>query len=457
MLFRYLGSAALLSIVCVLLAAWTSGYASEGDLDPSFGIGGKSSTDITGQSLDDAVGDVALLTDGRILVVGTTSSGLPTERDAAVVLFRPDGSVDTTFGQGGRVLIDQGGNELCYAVALQPDGRILLGGYRTPLAGGTPESLVLSLNADGTIDATFGNQGALQPALPFAVVDLALLSNGAIIIAGTRPSPSGGDFAIACLTSAGILNPAFGQAGVMIVDFGADDYLTQLSVDSSGRILAVGLNTAGGLELCRLLADGSLDPTFAGVGQRVISLGCFNDVAAAIEPDGKLVLGTTIGDVGMSDFLLARLNPDGSMDRDFGNDGVVTGDLTGTDDYLTCVTLQPDGQILAVGWAGFYPDFLVQCYNPDGSVDQSFGSGGWVHTDFLGDQDRARVAVVQPDGQFVLAGDVPGSDFDESRDFGLARYQFKAAQQQTPARLTRSERTRSGPRSDSIHPSRTEP
>ena len=85
-----------------------------------------------------------------------------------------------------------------------------------------------------------------------------------------------------------------------------------------------------------------------------------------------MLVGTTIGEVGMSDFLLARLNPDGSMDRDFGNDGVVTGDLTGTDDYLTCVTLQPDGQILAVGWAGFYPDFLVQCYNPDGSVDQDF-------------------------------------------------------------------------------------
>ncbi len=439
-------------MVSILLAPWNLVLAGEGDLDPSFGIGGKSSTDITGQLLDDAVGDIALLPDGRILVAGTTSSGFPSERDAAVVLFRTDGSVDDSFGQRGRVLIDQGGNEFCYAVAVQTDGRILLGGYRTPLTGGAPESLVLRLNPDGTIDRTFGNQGALEPTLPFAVVDLAVLPNGAVIAAGSRPGPSGGDFAIASLTGTGVLDEQFGQAGVVILDFGADDYLTQLSVDSGGRLVAVGLNTSGDLELSRLLGDGSPDPTFSGVGQRVIPFGCLYDVSVAIQADGKILVGTTIGDVGLSDFLLVRLDPDGNFDPAFGSDGIVTGDLTGTDDYLTCVTLQPDGEILAVGWAGFYPDFLVQCYNPDGSVDQSFGPGGWVHTDFIGDKDRAQVAVVQPDGRLVLAGDVPGSDFDESRDFGLARYEISASQQQNHARVNRSDRGRQGRRLSAITP-----
>ena len=451
MSFRYLGSAASLLAFFVLLAPWNSAMASEGDLDPSFGIGGKSSADITGRLLDDSVGDIALLTDGRILVAGTTSSGFPSEHDAAVLVFSPDGSIDRSFGQAGRVLIDEGGNEFCYAVAVQPDGRILLGGYRTALAGGSPESLVLRLNPDGTIDSTFGSQGVFQPTLPFAVVDLTVLPDGTVIAAGSRPSPSGSDFAIACLTGAGALNEKFGKAGVVILDFGGDDYLTQLSVDSMDRLFAVGLNTAGTLELSRLLPDGSPDVTFNGSGRRVIDLGCSYDVSAVVQLDGKILVGTTVGAPGLSDFLLVRLDPDGSLDAGFGTGGVVGGDLTGTDDYLTCVALQPDGKILAVGWAGFYPDFLVQRYQPDGSVDQGFGAGGWVHTDFVGDQDRARVAVVQPDGRFVLAGDVPGSDFDESRDFGLARYEYTTAQQQTDtSRVARSVRSRSRARTVTV-------
>jgi uncharacterized delta-60 repeat protein len=444
MSFRYLGSSALFCMI--LVAPGNTLLAGEGELDPSFGIGGKSAADITGQLLDDAVGDIALLPNGRLLVVGTTSSGFPSEHDVAVVVFGPDGSVDENFGQAGRVLIDQGGNEFCYAVAVQSDGRILLGGYRTALPGGSPESLVLRLNPDGAIDGTFGSQGAFQPALPFAVVDLAVLPDGGVIAAGSRPSPSGSDFAIARLTSFGSLDGKFGEGGVVILDFGADDYLTQLSVDPMGRLFVVGMNTAGALELSRLLADGSPDLAFNGCGRQLLDLGCSYDVSATIQLDGKMLVGTTVGEVGLSDFLLARLNPDGSLDSGFGTDGVVTGDLTGTDDYLTCLTLQPDGKILAVGWAGFYPDFLVQRYRPDGSVDLDFGPGGWIHTDFIGDKDRARAAVVLPDGRFVLAGDVPGSDSDESRDFGLARYEFTTAQQSEAARATRSVRSRSGPR-----------
>ncbi|MFB3905833.1 MAG: hypothetical protein ACE15E_20480 [Acidobacteriota bacterium] len=450
MSFNRLGSVLSFIAVLVLFAPRNSVLAGEGDLDPSFGTGGKLSADITGQLLDDAVGDVALLPDGRILVAGTTSSGFPSEHDVAVVVFEPDGSLDESFGQGGRVLIDRGGNEFCDAVVVQPDGRVLLGGYRTTLPDGPPESLVFRLNPDGVLDTTFGNQEAFEPVLSFAVVDLALLPDGAIAAAGSRPSPSGSDFAIARLTSSGILDNEFGMGGVVILDFGADDYLTQLSIDPDGRLVAAGLNTAGGLEVSRLLPDGSPDLSFFGAGQGVVDLTCFYDVSTVIQQDGKMVVGTATGGAGLSNFLLARFNPDGSLDAGFGTDGVVTGDLTGTDDYLTCVTLQPDGKILAVGWAGFYPDFLVQRYHPDGSVDLSFGLGGWVHTDFIGDKDRARAAIIQTNGQFLLAGDVPGSDVDESRDFGLARYEITTVRQQAEVRVNRSARARSGRRVNSI-------
>ncbi|RPJ84032.1 MAG: hypothetical protein EHM18_12600, partial [Acidobacteria bacterium] len=273
--------------------------------------------------------------------------------------------------------------------------------------------------------------------------------DGFVIAAGSRPTPNGSDFAIARLTSGGRLDESFGQGGVVFLDFGSDDFLTGLSVDGNGRLLVVGMNTAGALELARLLADGSADLTFSGSGKRVIDLGCSYDVSAAIQPDQKILVGTTIGPDGLTDFLLTRLEPDGTSDTDFGTNGIVTGDLTGTDDYLTCVTLQPDGKILAVGWAGFYPDFLVQRYHPDGSVDQGFGLDGWIHTDFIGDEDRARVAVVQPDGRFILAGDVPGSNSDESRDFGLARYEITAQQSNAPRVKTRSVRSSSRTRSDS--------
>jgi uncharacterized delta-60 repeat protein len=450
MWFRYLGSGALFFIVS--FSCWNPVLANEGELDPSFGTGGKSSADITGQLLDDAVGDVALLSDGRILVAGTTSTGSPSEHDLAVAVFRTDGSLDESFGQLGRILIDLGGDDFCNAVSVQSDGRILLGGYRTAVAGTPPESVVVCLNPDGAIDTTFGTNGALEPAPRFAVVDLAVLSDGSIVAAGVRPSPDGSDFAIARLTSSGTVDETFGPGGVVFLDFGADDFLTQLSVDAENRLLVVGLNTAGGLELARLLSDGSPDPTFNGSGRRVIDYGCSYDVSVVIQPDQKILLGTTVsGAGGLSNFLLARLNPDGTADLQFGTGSLVSADLTGTDDYLTCLTLQPDGKILAVGWAGFYPDFLVQRYQIDGSVDQSFGSGGWIHTDFIGDKDRARVAVVQPDGRFLLAGDVPGSDFDESRDFGIARYDVTAGQQANAPRVTsRSVRSGGRARSDSL-------
>ncbi|RPI22905.1 MAG: hypothetical protein EHM61_21080 [Acidobacteria bacterium] len=427
MLFRYLGFIARsVSVAFLLVAPWTSIFAQDGALDVSFGRAGKLSVDITGQLLDDAATSIVSLSEGRIMVAGTTSSGFPSEHDIAVTVLLQDGTIDQAFGQNGRLLIDQGANEYCQASAVQPDGHIILAGYRTPLEGGPPESVILRVHADGTIDRAFGSQGAAQESLPFAVVQLVLLPGGKILAAGTRPSAAGGDFAIACLDRTGVLSPGFGNGGVVIEDFGGDDYLTHLSLTPDGRLLAVGFDTAGLLDVARFCLDGSLDPTFGGIGKKTIKLGCFYDVAAATQLDGKILVGTTVEGLEMPDFLIARLMPDGTLDSSFGQEGIVEADLTGTDDYLTHLALQPDGKILAIGWAGFYPDFLVQRYNTDGSVDPSFGTNGWIHTDFVGDSDRARAVLVQPDGRFLLVGDVPGSNSDESRDFGLARYQFSS-------------------------------
>jgi uncharacterized delta-60 repeat protein len=170
------------------------------------------------------------------------------------------------------------------------------------------------------------------------------------------------------------------------------------------------------------LPPGTLDPGFGAGGRVITDMGGHDMVPMlAIQPDGKIVAAGSIGPIGSNDFGLARYHPDGTLDGTFGIGGRVSTDFAGLDDGAQAVVLQPDCKIIAVGQANGRSgdgDFGLARYNPDGSLDTTFGLGGKVTTSF-GAFDSALGAVLQPDGKLVVCGHA--DDF-LGGEFALARY-----------------------------------
>ncbi|MBI1813780.1 MAG: DUF4215 domain-containing protein [Deltaproteobacteria bacterium] len=206
--------------------------------------------------------------------------------------------------------------------------------------------------------------------------------------------------------AAGDLDPTFGNGGIVR---GTSGWIAALVVQPDGKVVAVG-STAEGTALGRYNADGSVDTTFGTNGLAILpSSPVYGGFASALvlQPDGKLVAGGALGKSQTDqDFALVRCNPDGTLDSTFGSNGVVVTPITSQAEYVTTLALQPDGKLLAAGYA-LSPAkrfrFGVVRYNPDGSLDRSFGRGGIVLTQ-IGLNDYAETIVAQPDGRIVVAG-----------------------------------------------------
>jgi uncharacterized delta-60 repeat protein len=439
--------------------------AAAGDLDTSFGSGGTVSTQFFG--LNDQANAVVLQPDGKIVAAGVTLTlkGNQDSNRFAVARYNTDGSLDTTFGNGGEVTTDfLGFYEECVAVALQPDGKIVAAGTaatRSTSAGVFPPDFddsedfaVARYNTDGSLDAAFGNGGKVTTDflgfedLAYAV---AIQPDGDIVVAGgaCRQTISGGnvlgeDFAMARYNSAGSLDTTFGKGGKVTVDFaGLGEFATSVALQSDGKIVLSGDEQAGTLfpvfGLARCNPDGTLDTTF-GLGGKVLTpfsgLGD-NAICMAIQQDGEIVVaGDAVIPAGdgssTNDLAIARYNTNGSLDTSFGSFGTVTtffpGSLNvGGAGNVIAIALQPDGKIV-VAANPIYPvpgsqnlvfgKFALGRYNPDGSLDTTFGSGGFVTTE-LGSNATANAIAVQPDAKIVAAGVVSSAS---GTDFALARY-----------------------------------
>lgn len=214
----------------------------------------------------------------------------------------------------------------------------------------------------------------------------------------------------AALARPGDPDPSF--AGDGVADIGGDD-AWGLAIQADGRIAVAGDQFCGefGREAgaARLLADGTLDPTFGSGGIACHDSGYYiyeEAWDAALQPDGKLVLAGHWSDASRGhDHRLVRLLPDGSLDPSFGAGGRASANVTGFRDMAFGVALQADGKIVVAGYGGSTNDPLVARYNPDGTLDASFGSAGAVQTAVDG---VFTDVVIQPDGKIVAVGSQSG-------------------------------------------------
>ncbi|MFI8099939.1 calcium-binding protein [Streptomyces sp. NPDC086023] len=402
-------SAAALALVLSLPGV---AAAAPGDLDPAFDGDGKVVTDLGGYS---GVDGMAVQPDGKIVTVGYAWTS-ETSGDFTVVRHNPNGSLDTTFGGGDGIAstdFDQA-NEEARALALLPDGKIVVAGGTTDW-GGNGAWAVARFNADGSLDATFDGDGRATLEINVDAIEsamaVAVQPDGKIVLGGE----SFGEWPLARLTSGGAPDPTFSGDGILLTDFGGGccQGVTDLVLQPDGRIVAGGYST-NGFTLARYTDAGALDPTFDGDGRVTTGFGS-GPLGVALQPDGKIVMAGRDG----SSFGLARVTPGGALDAAFDGDGRVTTSFGPADGVAYDVALQSDGRIVAAGQYG--GDFALARYNTDGALDPGFHADGRVTTDFGGPDDQAHEVLVQPDGK-ILAGGLSGEAYSYSSHMGLARY-----------------------------------
>jgi uncharacterized delta-60 repeat protein len=440
-------SSTTLAFQAKTMAAYASVLAA-GDLDPTFGTGGKVTTDFGGDFAEGR--SVILQPDGKIVVAGFTNQTTQGDDDFALLRYNSDGSLDTSFGINGIVTTDFNGYDTANRVMLQSDGKIVVAGqnfnFITDTTFGSDDFALSRYNSDGSLDTSFGINGQV-------ITDVngssnsgygsILQSDGKIVVVGdayydgsTTPT-STSDFSLSRYTSDGSLDTSFGTGGIVTTNITTGDLDSSYDVaysvvqQSDGKIVVVGDATLfsgsySDFALSRYSSDGSLDTSFGINGIVTTDFKGSDDTGYSViqQSDGKIVVAGDTYDTSTSqtDFALSRYNSDGSLDTSFGISGIVTTDFNGEDDTATSVTQQRDGKLIVAGTtndnSGNSDNFALSRYNSDGSLDTSFGTNGKITTDFNNDTDNGYTATLQPDGKIVLVG----SAGQFGGDVAIARY-----------------------------------
>jgi uncharacterized delta-60 repeat protein len=397
-------------LAAVLLGAVaTPVRAAPGDLDTFF-AGDGIATAFPNGAIATAV---AIDHHERILVAGYTVRADP---DLALARFTPAGRLDPSFDGDGKVVVDLGGNDYAFDVAIADDGGIVVVGERD---AAEDRVAVARLRPNGRLDPTFGGDGVVLTSFGrrFQSANaVGLMTDGRIVIAGSTSNGSTGRSALARYRTDGGLDPTFGDDGRVTVDLSpSGERFDGLVVLPGGAVVAAGSAERGlvpAFSVARFEPDGALDLDFGkrGAGSSLIDVGAGSDVAHAltVQPDGRIVVvGSATGDP-RGDWAIARLGPKGRLDPGFSADGVVvTAASTGAGAAFGVVA-QPNGKLLVVGRVhrtATRDDLAVLRLKPGGGRDLRFGVGGIATVDVGGRADSARDAVLQANGKLVVVGD----------------------------------------------------
>ena len=410
------------SLVCLFLCSSILLFAQPGTLDNTFDTDGKVTTDVVVS--DNDVGQaIVVQPDGKIIVAGFSDDG-SIGFYYAVVRYNSDGTLDNTFSGDGMTSADFAASSWARSVALQQDGKILVGGG-TFTTNNTDFALV-RYNADGSQDSTFGTGGRVATDIggifgSDQAYSIILQQDGKIVLTGDSYNGLDLDFALTRYNTDGSLDNTFSSDGKVTASFvRSEDYGWSSALQVDGKILVAGASsfetTGQDFALLRFNTDGSLDNSFDTDGMLVTDLG--NSIeegrSVTVQPDGKILVTGWTFDGADGNIALVRYNPDGSLDNSFDSDGKLITVLTdGGIGYS--VVLQSDGKILVAGTTG--ADFALLRYNSDGSLDNSFSTDGITTTNFGAGIAVGYAATIQPDGKIVVAGELNGPNL-----FAVARY-----------------------------------
>jgi uncharacterized delta-60 repeat protein len=396
--------------------------AAAGSLDTSFGGGDGIAPRNLITSEFNFTADAALQADGKIVALGNTGENL------FVARYTADGILDRTFGAGGGMVpfnFSDRVNEVARRVLVQPDQKILVSGDD----GNSPQ--IARFNPDGTVDTSFGKGGIASSAFgPRDTMALALQPDGKILVGGQigvfgLPGRGYQDFDVQRFTAGGQIDPSFGDGGTVITDFtGRDDAVSGLAVLGDGRIVAAG--TSG---LARYNADGSIDTTFGGgdgkVGDAPDDPAFTADGGIAVLPDGRLLVAGHDAQFGIA---VARYLGDGTPDTTFHSSGAAQTPgvsatlLPGNENHAKDVALTADGSALVVGWTRPFNAQGTAAYlarfTPAGDVDTGFSGDGYLTASFADPWKYSLYSsvMVLPGGRVLASG---SQMFNESPPSGV--------------------------------------
>jgi uncharacterized delta-60 repeat protein len=345
--------------------------------------------------------------DGKLLIAGFCDSMSPPPyyvnmSDTCIARMNSNGTADTAFNGLGAVQIDLGGEDSGRALLLQPGGKIVVasGCY---FVGEGPRLCLARLNADGSLDVTFGTQGRVvvlagaTTNTSMAVFGMVAQSDGRFVVGGNCFVDSASYACAHRFDANGGIDTTFNGTGQAMPAISSGAAYSRIALQPDEKILLA--STCGG-DFCafRLNGDGSLDTAFGSGGKVLTSLTTGNDnvFGAQVLADGKIVLGGTCND---SVMCFARFLPGGTLDTTFGLDGTVLG-LSGR---VSAITIAPAGKLLVAGvCAG---QNCVVRIREDGSLDASFNDANQLTVPF-----EARGVFLLPDGKIVLGGGTSGFD-----------------------------------------------
>jgi uncharacterized delta-60 repeat protein len=408
----------LLTVLLGLLAIALVPASAPGNLDSTFSGDGRVRLVLDPSSFA-SPSSMAIDHQGRIVVAGFFAQ--PSATRPLVARFNPDGSLDPSFGSGGVLELPWGGGGMANAVAVDEAGRIVLGGilFSSP----DNDAFVARLLDNGQPDLGFAGDGLLAfdvERAPYSTAfDLKLDARGRILLAvsalfGLPES----QFAVARVTTAGALDPSFGEDGIAGVGFGSPSFPAAVEVDARGRVLLAG--SAGPLKgmqfaIVRFDDAGRLDPSFDGDGRATLEAGPYSlgesVTDMALDARGRPVLLGGSGGI-------RRLLPDGSPDPGFGSNGGSRVSLPNSG--AAGIAIAASGRILVVGrvLADQGEEAFLARFRPDGARDPWFGARGIVRESYLTTSASGDAVAIDSAGRYLIAGAFTGS----TRGIGLARY-----------------------------------
>ncbi len=443
-----------ISVALAALAA-APAHAAPAGLDAGFGTDGVAKITFAtpegvanGFQFFETAEGVATAPGGKIVVVGEVAHYNPVTdvggTDFGIARLNPDGSLDETFGSGGKRVIDfkptgsDSWEDRAKDVVVQPDGKIVVAGQSEEESTLTSLMTVTRLNAsDGSTDMTFGNpvtpgvhhiglgdNGTVEGAL-------ARFANGRFMLAGTVYADTATDMGWAGLNHLGQEDPPISDT--LSFQAGSVDRAGDVATTPDGNFVMAGHTRAtidtpeNDIAVARRSGtNGAQDNSFNGNGRTTINLGGDDAAeAVAVQPDGRVLTagGSSRPGIGL-DFFVHRLTALGASDASFGNpgnNGAAFIDFGGSERAVG-LTVLPDGKLAVAGVKSAGPggDVAVARLTAGGALDASFGVGGKRVIELPGPQDPFALAV-QPDGGFLVAGRTPDSASSSTSDFFVMR------------------------------------
>lgn len=356
------------------------------------------------------IGDLAVQKDEKIIAVGfSVQSGV---NEFTLVRYNPDGSPDSTFSGDGIVATTTGVSSFGRTVALQTDGKIVVGG------DSANQFTLARFNSDGSPDTTFDGDGIVTRTIGTSSFgrDLIIQTDGKIILAGQANIGGVITAALARYNPDGTPDTTFDTDGVVTTPAGD---VRAAALQSDGKIIIAG-QSASHFFLARYNSNGSPDTAFDSDGIVTTTIGTASfAMDLAIQPDGKIIAsGSSTSDT-TTNLALARYNTDGSADTKFDTDGIVTTTIVTSSLFNKhAIALQTDGKMIVTG------PLVLARFNTNGALDSTFNGGTTAIT--IGTEGLFHNLILQADGKIIVGGQL------NSR-FTLARFQAAA-----PAFLLRS-------------------